>query len=202
MKRTFTPLLLSFLVLLVTGCADSVGVNSANEASPAALQATTEAEYSRAAGQQELTIAETALAVNAESGEFSILIDALQRADLVSALDQKRQLTVFAPTDAAFVELLDYLGPDFNSLDDVVDALGTDGLASILLYHVVPGRRYADTVLKQKQLNTLNGAFLTVDAESGALIDAGERAAPIIDTDIEASNGVIHVISEVVLPPL
>jgi uncharacterized surface protein with fasciclin (FAS1) repeats len=150
------------------------------------------------AGQAEGTIVEIALAVNAESGEFGTLIFALGEAGLVDALNGKGQFTVFAPTDEAFDNLDMMLQADFGiSLGDVV--ANTELLTDILLYHVKEGRRFSNSVLNARQLNMKNGEFVFVG--EGSLSDAAGQTIGFVDTDIPATNGVIHVIDTVLLPP-
>lgn len=133
------------------------------------------------------SIVDTAIAVNAQTGEFSTLIAALQAAGLVETLDGRRQFTVFAPTDAAFAELGLNAG-NVGSLDRAT-------LTNILLYHVAPGERFADAVLGSSKIRMLNGQFARVDAGAGTI-----DGAPIVATNIDVSNGVIHVVSDVLLP--
>ena len=141
------------------------------------------------------SIVDLALAVNADSGEFSILIAALQNADpaVIQTLDSRGQYTVFAPTDAAFVALLDELGLTAGEL------LGNqDLLTQVLLYHVAPGRRDSGDVISSDRIRTLEGSFLFQDG--GVLTDANGRTSNIIAVDFFADNGVVHVIDTVVLP--
>ena len=141
------------------------------------------------------TIVDVALAANAQSGEFSILIAALQAADpaVIKTLSGKGQFTVFAPTDAAFVSLLGEL----NLTADQV--LSNKALVTkVLLYHVARGNRDSVDVLASDRIRTLQRGFLF--QSGGVLTDANGRTANIIATDIKASNGVIHVIDRVVLP--
>jgi len=141
------------------------------------------------------TIVDVALAANAATGEFSILIAALQAADpsVIQTLDGNGQFTVFAPTDAAFLSLLDELGLTAG------EVLGNQALVTnVLLYHVARGYRDSGTVLESSRIRTLERGFLFQDG--GVLTDANGRTANIIATDITASNGVIHVIDRVVLP--
>lgn len=134
------------------------------------------------------TIVDVALAVNADSGEFDTLIAAVVAADLVDALSARGQRTVFAPTDAAFAAV----GLDPSN---VGTAFSKDVLTDILLYHVTPGRKYAADVVSSTSLKMLNG-----DRAAITLSPAAIDGAPIVATDIEASNGVIHVIGGVMLP--
>lgn len=141
------------------------------------------------------SIVDVALAVNAETGEFSILVAALQAADpaVLKTLDGNGQFTVFAPTDAAFVALLDELGVSAE------DLLGNqDLLTQVLLYHVARGRRGSEAVLGSARIRTLQRGFLY--QEGGVLTDQNGRTANIILPDVGAANGVIHVIDTVVLP--
>ncbi len=141
------------------------------------------------------TIVDVALAANAESGEFSILIAALQAADpaVIRTLSGKGQFTVFAPTDAAFVSLLGELGVSAEQL------LSNKALVTqVLLYHVARGNRDSQDVLASSRIRTLEGGFLY--QSGGVLTDANSRTSSIIAVDINASNGVIHVIDRVVLP--
>ena len=143
------------------------------------------------------TIVDTAIAVNEDSGEFTILIAALQAADpaIIEMLSSRGKYTVFAPTDEAFLALID-------ELDTTAEAVlgNQDLLNSVLTYHVVPGNRMAESVIASSRLKTLNGDFLFQDG--GVLTDVNNRDSSIIATDIVASNGVIHVIDTVVLPTL
>jgi hypothetical protein len=121
-------------------------------------------------------------------GEFSTLIAAVVSADLVKALSAVGQRTVFAPTDAAFGAL----GLDASNVGD----LPKDVLESILLYHVAPGRRYAADVVSSDRIRMSNGGVTTIRVENGA---AYINDSQIVVTDVEASNGVIHVIDAVLL---
>ena len=141
------------------------------------------------------TIVDVALAANAKTGEFSILIAALKAADpaVLQTLSGKGQFTVFAPTDAAFVDLLGELGVTADQLLSNKDLVTT-----VLLYHVARGNRDSSEVLDSSRIRTLQGGFLYQDG--GVLTDARDRTSNIIAVDIQASNGVIHVIDRVVLP--
>ena len=137
-------------------------------------------------------IVETASSDN----NFSTLVAALSKANLATILKGNGPFTVFAPTNAAFSQLLSDLG--FSSLDDVP----IETLKSILLYHVVSGK-VLSTDLKDGYIATLstgtsgNYISLLVDAKD-AKLNAGTN---IIQANLDASNGVIHVIDKVLLPP-
>jgi uncharacterized surface protein with fasciclin (FAS1) repeats len=137
------------------------------------------------------TIVGAAIAVNAQTGEFSHRIEAVTRAGLVDTLNGHRQFTVFAPTDAAFEDLLTALGVSS------VDEIPLDTLRAVLLYHVAPGERFSGDVLDSTRIRTLNGGFVRPSVHDGA---AWVNDARIVAADIDVSNGVIHVIDKVLLP--
>jgi uncharacterized surface protein with fasciclin (FAS1) repeats len=139
------------------------------------------------------TIVQTAIAANRQTGEFGDLIVAVDRAGLVDALNGHRHLTVFAPTDAAFEQLFAALG--VSGVDD----LPVDTLRAVLLYHVAPGERDSTDVLASSRIRTLSKAFLRPSVHDGSAWINGAR---IVVPDIHASNGVIHVIDSVLVPPV
>lgn len=130
-------------------------------------------------------IIDTALA----AGSFNTLAAALTQADLVDALKGDGPFTVFAPTDEAFAKL------PSGTVEMLLKPENKDKLISILTYHVVPQKLDAKHVLGSDALVTLNGQRITVDAD-----DTEIDHASIIKTDIMCSNGIIHVIDEVILP--
>jgi transforming growth factor-beta-induced protein len=127
--------------------------------------------------------------IAAEDGRFTTLVAAVQAAGLVDALKAEGPLTVFAPTDDAFAALP----------EGTVEALLADipALTDILLYHVVEGKVMAADVVGLSQAQTLQGQYADISVEDGKVMIDG---AQVILTDIEASNGVIHVIDAVLLP--
>jgi uncharacterized surface protein with fasciclin (FAS1) repeats len=126
----------------------------------------------------------------ASAGTFDTLVTAVKEAHLVETLRSTGPYTVFAPTDEAFAKLP----------HGTLDALLADRrkLQKVLLYHVVPGRLDAAEVTSRHGLETAQGARLPVTASHGK-VHVGR--ARITATDIAASNGVIHVIDSVLLPP-
>jgi uncharacterized surface protein with fasciclin (FAS1) repeats len=138
------------------------------------------------------TIVQTAIAINGQTGEFDQLIAAVVRTGLVDTLNGHRQLTVFAPTDAAFARLFAALGVSG------VDQIPVETLRAVLLYHVAPGNRDAASVLASSRVRTLSKGFLVPSVHDGSAWINGAR---IILPDVHASNGVIHVIDSVLLPP-
>jgi uncharacterized surface protein with fasciclin (FAS1) repeats len=144
-------------------------------------------------------IVDVAIAVNSEgpfAGAFDTLIAAVLAADpaVLATLSGNGQHTVFAPTDDAFAAL--GLNPD--NIGD----LPQEALTQILLYHVAPGRRYAEDVIYSERIRTLygRGQMGLLDQYDGVLTDNLGREANIIVTDVEAANGIIHAIDAVVLP--
>jgi uncharacterized surface protein with fasciclin (FAS1) repeats len=130
-------------------------------------------------------IVDTAVA----AGNFKTLAAALQAAGLIETLKGPGPFTVFAPTDAAFAKLP----------AGAVDALLKDKakLTSVLTYHVVAGRVTAAEVMKMKSATTVQGGSLAIAATGGGVTVDGVR---VIKTDIQTSNGVIHVIDAVLMP--
>ena len=147
-----------------------------------------------AAPAPEPNIVDTAAAACEQTGEFCILVAAVQAAGpaVAARLSSRGQVTVFAPTNQAFLDLLAEL--ELGGLDEIDQAT----LTQVLLYHVVPGSRTATSVLPSPRLRTLQGGFL--QQAGGVLTDNRGRSAAIGATDIKATNGVIHVINRVVLP--
>jgi transforming growth factor-beta-induced protein len=135
--------------------------------------------------------------VAAEAGTFNVLIQAAQKAGLADFLSTEQNITVFAPTDAAFAALLNDLGA--SSLDDLDAAT----LASVLTYHVVSGTNYSKN-LSSGVLPSLNTSSPDNEALS-LLVNVGSdvmiNKAKVTSPDLMASNGVIHVIDKVLLPP-
>ena len=143
-----------------------------------------------------MNIVKTAIAVNSSgpyAGAFDTLIELVVKLDLAGPLSQRGQLTVFAPTDAAFADLFGALG--VANVDEAIAALGKGTLTDIVLYHVAKGNRDAAEVLGSSQIRMLNGDFAMVDA-SAVTIDG----AAIEFVNVPASNGIIHVVSDVLLP--
>ncbi|WGH74286.1 fasciclin domain-containing protein [Tenacibaculum tangerinum] len=126
---------------------------------------------------------------------LSILVEALQKADLVSALEATGPFTVFAPTNDAFQALLDSKAA-WNSLDDIP----VETLQSVLLYHVVAGAALSSDLSNGQELTTLNGSTITVDLTGGVdLVTGADQAVSVTTANVGASNGVIHIVNEVML---
>ncbi|MCG8598464.1 MAG: fasciclin domain-containing protein [Kiloniellales bacterium] len=125
------------------------------------------------------------------AGSFNTLVAAVQAADLVDTLKGEGPFTVFAPTDAAFAKL------PAGTVDSLLKPENKDKLVQILTYHVVPGKIMSgDIAGKQLAAKTVEGQSLDVNATQGVRINN----ASVTTADVEASNGVIHVIDTVLLP--
>ncbi len=134
-------------------------------------------------------IVDTAVA----AGEFTTLVAAVQAAGLVDTLKGDGPFTVFAPTDEAFATL------PAGTVETLLEPANRDQLTTILTFHVVPGDlRSADLVGRAGRLETAAGLPLGYDA-TGTPVNVG--GAGLVAADIDASNGVIHVVDRVILPP-
>lgn len=127
--------------------------------------------------------------IASDNKDFSTLVSLLQKADLVKALEGKGPFTVFAPTNEAFAAIP----------KDQLDALASDPakLKSVLLYHVVSGDVKSDKI-QPGMLTTLEGQSVNISLKDGKVY---VNDAEVVKADINASNGVIHVINQVVMPP-
>lgn len=129
-------------------------------------------------------IVDTAIA----AGSFNTLVEAVQAAGLVETLKGEGPFTVFAPTDEAFAKL-----PE-GTLESLLK--DKEKLAAILTYHVVPGKVMSSDVVKLSSAKTVQGQSVEISIANGVQING----ANVVKTDIETSNGVIHVIDQVILP--
>lgn len=132
-------------------------------------------------------IVDTAVA----AGDFTTLVAAVQAAGLVDTLKGEGPFTVFAPTDAAFAAL-----PE-GTVDTLLKPENKDQLVSILTYHVVPGAVMSSDLTEGMSAATVQGGEVTFTLDGGAKVND----ANITTADIAASNGVIHVIDAVIMPP-
>ena len=136
----------------------------------------------------EMDIVDTAVG----AGNFTTLVAAVQAAGLVETLKGPGPFTVFAPTDAAFAAL------PAGTVEDLLKPENKDKLIAILTYHVVPGAVMSTDLTEGMKAKTVNGAELIITLEGGAKVNG----AVISTADIKATNGVIHVIDAVILPPM
>ena len=127
-----------------------------------------------------------------DAGSFTTLVAAVQAAGLVETLKGEGPFTVFAPTDEAFAKL------PAGTVEDLLKPENKDKLTSILTYHVVPGKVMSTDLSEGLKAATVQGAEVTITLEGGAKVDG----AMVVTPDIEATNGVIHVIDTVIMPPM
>ena len=132
----------------------------------------------------------TIVGVAAGAGQFKTLVAAVKAAGLVKTLNGKGPFTVFAPTDEAFAKL------PAGTVENLLKPENKEKLVAVLTYHVLPGKLMAAD-LTTTNAKTLNGKELAIKVDAGKVTVGG---ANVIKTDIEASNGVIHVIDAVLIP--
>jgi len=123
---------------------------------------------------------------------FKTLLAAANAAGLLDVLSGDQPLTLFAPTDEAFAKL------PAGTVENLLKPENKDKLAAILKFHVVPGRVFSNDVLSRKEFRSLQGGHLTAAINGSTATISG---AKLLSTDIDATNGVIHVIDSVLLPP-
>ena len=143
---------------------------------------------STAAFAADMDIVDTAVG----AGNFTTLVAAVGAAGLVDTLKGEGPFTVFAPTDEAFAAL------PAGTVEDLLKPENKDKLVSILTYHVVPGKVMSGDLTEGMTAATVNGADVTITLEGGAKVNG----ANVTTADIEATNGVIHVIDAVLMPPM
>ena len=171
--------------LVLTGCAsDDTDTDAATETEPTAeaTEETMEAEEAEEPG--------TIVDVASSNEDFSTLVAAVGAADLVETLNGEGPFTVFAPTDEAFEAL-----PE-GVLDALLLEENQDVLVSILTYHVVPGEVTSDQIT-DGDVATVEGSTVAISTENGVMVND----ATVVTPDVMASNGVIHVIDAVIIPP-
>jgi len=191
MRRILPVAAVLALALTTAAC----GSDDADTAATSSAPMTTSAAPSPSATESMATadIVDTAVA----AGDFTTLAAALQAAGLVDTLKGAGPFTVFAPTDDAFAKL------PAGTVDTLLKDPKGD-LTQILTYHVVPGKVMAADVVKLdgQKVKTVQGGELTigVDGDKVTLTDATGNTVNVTMTDVEASNGVIHVIDGVLMP--
>lgn len=140
---------------------------------------------------EEVIAAKDIVAIAMETESLSTLVTALQAADLVGTLQGAGPFTVFAPTNEAFEAL-----PE-GTLEELLKPENKDQLVAILTYHVVSGEVMSSDLTDGMTAATVNGAELTINTANGAQVNG----ANVVTADVAASNGVVHVIDQVILPP-
>ncbi len=183
MKRLILVSLLLVFSLILAACGGAEA--------PAPTPTAPTAEPMVEAETEEVEASNTIVDIAVADGRFNTLVTAVAAAGLAETLSSEGPFTVFAPTDEAFAALP----------EGTLDALLADpqgALSEILLYHVVPGRVMAADVMGLNAATTVGGEDIAISTDAGVQLNG---TANVIITDIEASNGVIHVIDAVILPP-
>jgi uncharacterized surface protein with fasciclin (FAS1) repeats len=126
------------------------------------------------------------------AGSFTTLVAAVEAAGLVETLKGEGPFTVFAPTDAAFAAL------PAGTVEDLLKPENKDKLVAVLTYHVVPGKVMSTDLTEGMKAATVQGSDVTITLDGGPKVNGAVISTP----DVAASNGVIHVIDSVILPPM
>lgn len=138
------------------------------------------------AGGHSKDIVDTAV----DAGSFSTLVAAVQAAGLVDTLKGEGPFTVFAPNDDAFAKL------PAGTVEDLLKPENKDKLTAVLTYHVVPGKVMSGDLSNNMMAATVQGGSVAIMTDGGVSVDG----ANVTTADVEASNGVIHVIDSVIMP--
>jgi uncharacterized surface protein with fasciclin (FAS1) repeats len=178
------------LALGAAACGDDD--DGAGPAEPSTATADSPAESSTSAPEAPATVVDVA----ASNEDFSTLVTAVEAADLAETLSGDGPFTVFAPVNDAFAGL-----PE-DTLDSLLLPENQDQLTAVLTYHVVPLEAMSDDLSDGMTVTTVQGQPLTVGVSDAGvtLTDANGNTVSVVQADIEAGNGVVHVIDEVLLP--
>lgn len=187
MRRLIVMFAVLALLLVSLGCERDQKAREEAEEKATAEKTAEEEAMEEAEAEEPGTIVEVA----SEAGSFETLVSAIEAAELADALSAEGPYTVFAPTDEAFEEL-----PE-DTLTNLLKPANKEKLQSILKYHVIEGKVMAEDV-ESGEVTTLDGSSAEIEVTDEGVTYAG---ANVTDTDVEASNGVIHVIDKVVMPP-
>ena len=192
MRLTKKPRLAATIAVAAVAGLALGACSSSSDAATTPNTTTTTADSSMSTAPADKTIVEIA----AGNPDFSTLVTAVKAAGLADTLSGPGPFTVFAPTNEAFAKL------PAGTVDTLLKPANKQQLAAILAYHVVPAAVMAKDV-KPGTVETVNGATFTVAVEDDSVIltDGQGNEAKVITTDIVGSNGVIHVIDAVLLPP-
>lgn len=189
MKKFIGPIMiLAFVTVSFVGCTDNSVTNPVSS------------DNSQILLEKKPGNGSTIVEIAASNPDFEYLVAAVQFAGLVDVLSGNRQFTVFAPTDQAFEDLADTLG--LARVEELLVPENKDLVTNVLLYHVSPGNKNSNNVVKSGRVNTLLNQFIYSKVEDGA-VKVGNDAngfANVVAVDIRATNGTIHVIDKVLLP--
>jgi len=174
---------MKYLYLLMTG----IIMTSLNVSAGCGSCGAGDEKHSHDKKEMKMDIVDTAV----HNEDFSTLVAAVQAADLVDVLKGEGPFTVFAPTNEAFAKL-----PD-GTVESLLEPENKDQLIAVLTYHVVAGKVLAADVVGLDSAETVQGESIEIDVSDDGVTVEG---ANVIKTDIETSNGVIHVIDTVMIP--
>lgn len=191
--RSLTAIVLLASVT-VAGCADT-SMNTPTGPSGAAASLASTAPTSPESAAASRVSLPTIAGIAVGNPDFSTLVAALAKANLVDTFSGRQHYTVFAPTNAAFDALAGAFGQPSGAA--LVEALDVPTLTAVLTYHVTRGDRNSTSVLAARSLQMLDGNVARVTTAGGPRI----AGAPIVATDVRASNGIVHVIGGVMVPP-
>ena len=191
MKRSIA-LLVPALAIAIAACSAAASPSAAPTTAPTPTAApTAAASPSIAPSASAAAMAKDIVQTATEAGSFKTLLTAVKAAGLVETLQGKGPFTVFAPTDAAFAAL------PAGTLDGLLK--DPAALKKILLYHVVSGAVTADKVVGLTSATSVEGSPIAIAVKDGTVYL--NDSAKVVTPDVMASNGVIHVIDKVILPP-
>lgn len=188
MKYIKLLFILSLILAFFTGCG--------NEAEPGEMMEEPESmAYEQNANEPPATAREssnmTIISIASANGNLSTLVQAIQQAERTQLLDSEGPFTVFAPTNDAFETL-----PE-GTLEDLMKPENKQKLADILAYHIVEGSVMTADLADGQTITTVQGNTLNVSKENGKIIING---AQVVEADVDASNGTVHVINKVLMP--
>jgi len=190
MKRSIA-LLVPALAIAIAACSSAASPSAAPTTAPTATPVPTTTAPSIAPSASAAAMTKDIVETATEAGSFTTLLTAVEAAGLVETLQGPGPFTVFAPTDAAFAAL------PAGTLDGLLK--DPAALKKILLYHVVSGAVTADKVVGLTSATSVEGSPIAISVKDGAVyLNDG---AKVVTPDVMASNGVIHVIDKVILPP-
>jgi uncharacterized surface protein with fasciclin (FAS1) repeats len=184
-------LLVPALAIAIAACSSAASPSAAPTTAPTATPAPTTAAAPSTAPSVSAAMTKDIVQTATEAGSFKTLLAAVKAAGLVETLQGKGPFTVFAPTDAAFAAL------PAGTLDGLLK--DPAALKKILLYHVVSGSVTADKVVGLTSATSVEGSPIAISVKDGTVYL--NDTAKVVTPDVMASNGVIHVIDKVILPP-
>ena len=191
MKRSITFLVPALAIVIAacsTAASPSASTTGASTPTPAP---TTAASPSSAPSASAATMAKDIVQTATDAGSFSTLLTAVKAAGLVETLEGEGPFTVLAPTDEAFAAL------PAGTLEGLL--ADPEALKKILLYHVISGAVPSDQVVKLTSATSVEGSRIAIAVKDGTVYL--NDSAKVVTPDVMASNGVIHVIDQVILPP-